>query len=312
MRARTVLLLLVAISAATLAAMFARGWMHSQQAAMAKKPAPLPVAATEVLVAGHPIPAGTFIKADDLRWQPWPEGTLAKDYVVKGKGGSVDPFVNAVVKIGFNAGEPVTVGRIAKPGDRGFLAAVLSPGTRAVTVSVNPTTGVSGFVLPGDRVDVLVTHSVASQGVVKRSMTVTETALEDLRVIAVDQTTDDQSNKAVLAKTITLEATPKQAEELNLAAQLGHISLALRSLPAPKKPEPRRRRFTVDGEVSPLLAGLGRKEPTVQVVRGEKKVEFVGGSASAKNADSNGDHAAPSDPAMETSAAEAAVLAGAP
>src|SRR5258708_2759927 len=101
MRARTLLFLLLAVGAPTLAAVFARGWMSAQQAALSNKAAPAPViVATEVLVASHPIPAGTFIKADDLSWQVWPEGKLAAGYISKAKG-STDIFLGAVVKIGF-------------------------------------------------------------------------------------------------------------------------------------------------------------------------------------------------------------------
>jgi pilus assembly protein CpaB len=271
MRGRSILFLVLAVGAAALAAVFVRGWLNAQRAAIAAKPAPVPVAATEVLVAGHAIPAGTFLKAEDLRWQPWPEGALATGYIVKDKSkDAAKDFVGAVVKAGINAGEPITESRVAKPGDRSFLAAVLKPGTRAVAVAVNPMTGVSGFVLPGDHVDVLVTHTLPSKGSDRRTITVTDTALQDLRVIAVDQTTDDQSDKAMVAKTVTLEATPKQAEKLNLIAQMGRVSLALRSL-APPDPEKRpfHPTFTVDREVSALLTDTG---PVVQVVRGNKTV----------------------------------------
>lgn len=303
MNPRSILFLLLAVGAAALAAVFTRGWMHAQQQALSKPAGPPPVIATEVLVAGHAMPAGTFVKPEDLRWQKWPEGTLVTGYIVKSKdqtdGGKnpVEGFAGAVVKSGINAGEPITESRVAKPGDRGFLAAVLTPGTRAVALSVNPTTGVSGFVLPGDRVDVLVTHALPGSGESKRPITVTETALEDLRVIAVDQTTDDQADKPVLAKTVTLEATPKQAETLDLIAQMGKVSLALRSLGteptavsrvAAKKPHSRPT-FTVDREVSALLAAseAPKAEPKIQVVRGTKtqfeSVASAGGKVAAPN-----------------------------
>jgi pilus assembly protein CpaB len=318
MRARTLLFLVLALGAASLAAMFARGMISSQRAAIANKPAAPAIAATEVLVAGHPIPAGQFLKAEDLSWQVWPEGNLAAGYVTKAKG-STEPFVGAVVKVGFSAGEPVTEARVAKPGDRGFLAAVLSPGTRAVAVSVNPTTGVSGFVLPGDRIDVLVTHVLPPQGAEKRTVNATETAIEDLRVIAIDQSTSDQSDKAVLAKTVTLEATPKQAEMLSLIAQMGKISLSLRSLAVAQTADPKRvsppsagkptphRTYTVDTEASALLSRQA-PFPTVQVVRGGKS-KMEGGAAAPAGAvtPEDGETTVPaSDPAIETSAAEAA------
>jgi pilus assembly protein CpaB len=310
MRARTLLFLILAVGTAGLTATFVRGWMNAQQAAIAGKTAPAPViAAAEVLVAAHPMPAGTFIKVDDLSWQVWPEGKLADGYVTKDKG-STDPFVGAVVKTGFQVGEPITEARVAKPGDRGFLAAVLSPGTRAVALSVTATSGVAGFVLPGDRVDILVTHVLPPDGKEKRTINATETALEDLRVIAIDQTTNDESKAAVLARTVTLEATPKQAEVLSLIDQMGKVSLALRSLSvvaqaAPIHEEsPRRPSYTVDSEASPLLS-RGSTTPTVQVVRGSKSTIEGGASGPAPEAP-DGDAPGQSDPATETSSAEAA------
>jgi pilus assembly protein CpaB len=319
MRARTILFLLLAVGAASLAAVFARGWMSAQQAALSNNSVPAQVvAATEVLVASHPIPAGTFIKADDLAWQAWPEGKLANGYVAKSQG-STDAFLGAVVKTGFAGGEPITEARVAKPGERGFLAAVLSPDTRAVAIAVTATSGVSGFVLPGDHVDVLVSHILPAQGTEKRTVNVTETALEDLRVIAVDQTTNDQSAGAVLAKTVTFEATAKQAEILNLVEQMGKVSLSLRSLavaqnasPSREAP-PRRPSYTVDSEASALLS-RSNAVPTVQVVRGDK-TKMEGGAAAAiapRNPDSDDAPAAESDPATETSAALSAAMARLP
>jgi len=321
MRARTLLFLILAIGAASLAAIFARGVINAQQAANANKPAAPVVVATEVLVASHPIPAGTFIKAEDLSWQVWPEGKLANGYVTKAKG-STEPFLGAVVKSGFAAGEPITEARVAKPGDRGFLAAVLSPGMRAVAVAVNPATGVSGFVLPGDRVDVLLTYTLPAKGQNQRVITATETSVEDLRVVAVDQTTNDHSTDAVLAKTVTLEATPKQAEMLNLMAQMGRVSLSLRSLAKAQtlptlagktsleKPESEksipakpRQTYTVDTEAAGLLTRQAQ-HPMVQVVRGGKTTMEEGARTTAVR----GPAATPalqSNPAVETSAADA-------
>lgn len=319
MRARTLLFLLLAVGAASLAAVFARGWMSAQQAAFNNKGEPAQVvAATEVLVASHPIPAGTFIKADDLTWQVWPEGKLAEGYVAKSQG-SIDAFLGAVVKSGFATGEPITETRVAKPGDRGFLAAVLSPNTRAVAIAVTTTSGVSGFVLPGDHVDVLVGHVLPGQGTEKRTINVTETALEDLRVIAVDQTTNDQSAGAVLAKTVTFEATPKQAEILSLIEQMGKVSLSLRSLAvaqesaATREMPVRRHSYTVDSEASALLS-RGNAVPTVQVVRGDK-TKMEGGAmapADPQNPDSDDAPVADSDPVTETSAAQSAAMARLP
>jgi pilus assembly protein CpaB len=234
---------------------------------------------------------------------------------------STEPFIGAVVRTGFSAGEPVTEARVAKPGDRGFLAAVLRSGMRAVAVAVNPATGVSGFVLPGDRVDVLLTYTMPAKGQNQRVITATETSVEDVRVIAVDQSTNDQSTGAVLAKTVTLEATPKQAEMLNLMAQMGRVSLSLRSLPKAQpepasaaqvslkqdseKPVPARPRqtYTVDTEAVALLMRQ-KQRPTVQVVRGSKTQMEEG--ATMPTARGSAPAALQPNPAAGVAAAEAA------
>jgi pilus assembly protein CpaB len=137
-------------------------------------------------------------------------------------------------------------------------------------------------VLPGDHVDVLLTHAFQQKGTDQRNVTVTETALQDLRVIAVDQSSADNATEAVLAKTVTLEATPKEAETLSLIVNMGKVSLALRSLALSDEPAspklPAKPTRTVDREVSSIMGG--GNQPTValvQVVRGNKKVQLENG-----------------------------------
>ncbi|MFN4283998.1 MAG: Flp pilus assembly protein CpaB [Alphaproteobacteria bacterium] len=303
MSLRNILLLLFALVAAGGTALVARGWMMSERAALSAqhKPAPMP-ASQFVLVAKTNLPLGRFVKADDFRWQAWPEGALAPAYLVRGKR-QPEELVGAVLRASLTAGEPVTEARLVKPGDRGFMAAVLQPGMRALSLPINATTGISGFVFPGDRVDLLVTHAIEAEGAGKRkSALATETVLSDLRVLAVDQIIDDQANKPLLAKTVTFEVTPKQAEIVRVAARLGSLSLTLRSLADEAAQEdpaildadalvasldqgdagdetaarkallkaPEEGRFTVDREVSRLLGGLGGGAQKVVVMRGAK------------------------------------------
>jgi pilus assembly protein CpaB len=309
MSLRNILLLLFALIAAGGTALFARGWMISERAALNAQHKPVPAQASQfVLVAKTNLPIGRFVKADDFRWQGWPDGTLAPNYLVKGKRQPED-LVGAVLRAGLIAGEPVTDARLVKPGERGFMAAVLEPGMRALSLPVNPTTGISGFVFPGDRVDLLVTHTVETEGVGKRkSALATETVLHDLRVLAIDQKTDDHDNKPVMAKTVTLETTPKQAEIVRIAARLGTLSLTLRSLADDEAQEPApaldpvalvasleegdtsdelaaeaalraktkatpEGRFTVDSEVSRLIGGIAGQAQKVVVMRGAKSEE---------------------------------------
>ncbi len=290
MRGRLVLLVAVALMAAGAAVFTAQSWLSAQRDALAaQQPTEVKeVAKVEVLVAKEDLPAGLIVTPDHLRWQPWPDDSVNKAYHRRGKI-ELETFAGTVVRAGIAAGEPVTDTRIVRPGENGFLAAVLSPGMRAVTVPVNATSGISGFIFPGDRVDLILTHGVEQDEESDRTRRASETVLSDVRVLAIDQTTDDQSEEPALAKTATLEVTPKQAEMVTLLTDLGRLSLSLRSLqlddeaaeiqvaagedgetPVLKRvnrPAHREVRFTWDSEVSRLLHGRGK----VQVVRGAEE-----------------------------------------
>ena len=288
MNVRLLVVLVVALGAAGAAIITAQQWLVSQRAAVTTANPTIQVALPEVeiLVAKNDLPAGTLVQPDHLRWQAWPDSDLPEHYIVNEEG-VFDDFLGTVVRSGIAAGEPITDGRIARPGDRGFLAAVLSPGRRAVTVSVDATSGISGFVFPGDRVDLILSHSIDridEDGLVRQA---SETFLTDIRVLAIDQTTDDQNGEPAVAKTITIEVTPKQAEKVTLIPDLGRLSLSLRALqvatettedghvlPAGTIKE-RGRGHTWDTEVSALLAAPSN---ALLVVRGSaSEVVTMGG-----------------------------------
>lgn len=231
MNVRTIVLAVVALAIAGAAAFFVRAWLSAEQAK--------PVQQAEeqrglaVLVAKADLPAGTFIKDNDLRWQPWPNDTLDPTYMIEGKMEMTSLF-GAVVRRGIDAGEPITPGRVVKPGDRGFLAAVLKPGMRAISIAVNETSGVSGLVFPGDRVDIILTHALpGADGTLP--LRVSETVLENVRVLALDQKLDDVKGEPALASTATIEVTPKQVEMIAVVGELGRMSLSLRSLGKPEE-----------------------------------------------------------------------------
>lgn len=228
MSVRSIVLIAVALLLSMTTVVFIRGWLESQRTPVAEA---LPVDTTvRVLVARVPLPTGTFIKEHHLRWQAWPNESLSDSYIVKTKTDMKD-IEGAVVRRGIAAGEPVTSGRIVKPGDRGFLAAVLKPGSRAVSVPIDATAGIAGLVFPGDRVDIILSHVVLRPNdEVLKERRASETVLTNVRVLALDQKLDDQSGEPKLAKTATLEVTPKQAEMLAVVRQLGSLSLSLRSL----------------------------------------------------------------------------------
>jgi pilus assembly protein CpaB len=145
-----------------------------------------------------------------------------------------------------------------KSGEGGFMSAVLNQGMRAVSIGVNATTGNAGFVSPGDRVDLLVTHHVkVPQGNAMQDYVVSETFVRDVRVVAVDQMIDNPENKAILAKTVTVEVTPHQAEEVAVAMDMGKISIALRSAANAGKAvdgDEDKRTSTSDSDISQMLA----------------------------------------------------------
>jgi pilus assembly protein CpaB len=268
MNVRTLLLAFVALSLAGLTALFARQWLDKQRVQVAAPiAAPAPVA-VEVLVAREKLQAGSFVKPEHMRWQAWPEATLAPIYVVKGKG-DMNGFVGGVVRQGIAPGEPVTAGRVVMPGDRGFLAAVLAPGTRAVSVSINAETGISGLVFPGDRVDLILSHAIRVQNSEQNAMQrASETVLTDIRVIAIDQNTKEQNEKPAVGKTVTFEVTPKQAEVVAIAAEIGKLSLSLRSLAVAEEAQETRRPPTWDKEMSQVIGRATGDE--VWVVHGTK------------------------------------------
>ena len=189
----------------------------------------------EVLVATRPLPVGTIIDAEAFRFQPWPEGLVQEAYFIQGQEGATDPqsLIGTVVRTEISAGQPATRGALIRPGERGFLAAALGAGMRAVTVPVSATSGVAGFVFPGDRVDIVLTQQVAGGGD-GAPLNVSETIIRNIRVLAVDQrinSTNEEGNQVPQStSTVTFEATPKIAEKIAVAQTIGQLSLSLRSL----------------------------------------------------------------------------------
>jgi pilus assembly protein CpaB len=270
---RRIIVLLIALVAAGGTAMYARSWVEGQQANVTVV-APAPQQEIyEVLVADLDLPAGSFVKPQHLRWQSWPNDDVPDTYVLKGTR-SEEEMVGAVVRSRIAAGEPITDGAVVKPGDRGFLAAVLSPGMRAVSVPINPTSSNSGLIFPGDRVDLILTQSLITgqeEGSIRR---VSETVLSNIRIIAMGtETSDDpQAGKAnEKAKTATFEVTPHQAEAVTVLTELGKLSLSLRSLATEAPDElaalPETSRLTWDHDVTRVLQS-GRISTRLLVLRG--------------------------------------------
>lgn len=233
MDVKKIMLLVGALVIAAVTAVMAKNMFSGAGAPQAEAKAAV-VAGPEVMVATRSLPVGTIIDAEALRFQPWPEGLIQGAYYVKGQPGTnPQDLLGTVVRNEITAGQPITHGSLIKPGERGFLAAALGPGMRAVTVAVSATSGVNGFVFPGDRVDIVLTQEVKGAGD-GSPLKVSETILRNMRVLAADQRMHqkDEDGKPVLANTntVTLEVTPKIAEKISVAQTIGRLSLSLRSL----------------------------------------------------------------------------------
>ncbi len=205
-----------------------------QQAQVQEQPA------KKVLVAKGNLPAGTILKEDDVSWQKWPTDGVNDNYLLEGQS-DINNVVGAVVRKGIVAGEPITESQIARPGDRGFLAAVLTPGMRAISIDVNEPSSVAGLVFPGDRIDVLLNmqFTIKEVGPDGQQQTsdykpqTSETVLENVRLLATDRNLNDLEGEPKKLNTVTIEVTPKQAEMIKVAASMGQLALSLRGLGMP-------------------------------------------------------------------------------
>jgi pilus assembly protein CpaB len=236
MNVRSIILVLAALLVAGGTAFVARGLLtgpRQESAPQAQQEQP----AKKVLVAKVNLPAGSFIKDEDVTWQKWPTDGVNESYLVEGQN-DMSTVVGAVIRRGITAGAPITEAQIARPGDRGFLAAVLTPGMRAVTIDVNEATSVAGLIFPGDRTDILLLQSLP-QGESGASETgsysprAAETFLENVRILATERTLNDIEGEPKKIDNVTIEVTPKQAEMLAAIRDLGTLSLSLRSLAKP-------------------------------------------------------------------------------
>jgi pilus assembly protein CpaB len=220
-----------------------------------------------------------------VRWQEWAPEHTTEAFVKKTAATKDDDFIGAVVRQGIRAGEPILKAQLVKPQERGFLSAVLNAGRRAIAVPITNVTGIAGFVFPGDHIDLILTHAMQGQPndtVSQRRASVT--IVKDVRVLALDQDANDQAEgKPIVAKVATMEVTPKQAEILTLALQIGTISLSLRSLsdemdvdgkPSAQPVGFEKSGYTLDSEISQIIPRPDDHSQLsgqiVQVLRGSK------------------------------------------
>ena len=201
------------------------------------KPAPVqPVAqmaTVDVLVAKSEIGLGQTVKSEDLQWQTWPAATASSSFIRRSeRPDAATQIAGSIARGTFIAGEPIREQKLVKADGSGFMAAILPTGMRAVSTEISAETGAGGFILPNDRVDVILTRHVKNpERPALPDVVVSEVALANVRVLAIDQAPKEKDGQnAVLGKTVTLELRPQQATDLAAARQAGTLSLALRSI----------------------------------------------------------------------------------
>lgn len=225
----------VALGAGGLAALLMGGRRPPAPEVQQAAPAP-EVPSVDVLVANVDLPLGKIIQPGEVAWRRWPDEAGTGNFIVRRRGdpgtASMDETVGSIVRTAFIAGEPIRAARLVK-GNRGFMSAILTPGMRAIAAPIDdPSRGAGAFILPNDRVDVILARRNGNAAAQADGMThTTSTVLRNVRVLAVDQVVEERGGeKTIVGRTATLELTPAQSETLALARELGTLSLALRSL----------------------------------------------------------------------------------
>jgi pilus assembly protein CpaB len=184
-----------------------------------------------VLVAAHPVRAGNLLKPEDLVAKTMTQAEAGIDESVDTPDAR-HALAGAMVRRSFDTGDVVRMADVMRPGDHGFLAAVLGPGMVAVSVGVDAITGAAGLIWPGDRIDLILTQAIGDAAIPIGRRVAAETVLRDVRVIAIDQqlmqgvAPDSPEGKG---RTVTMEVTPAQAERVAVAIRIGALSLAVRS-----------------------------------------------------------------------------------
>lgn len=270
MRASTLVMVGLAALFGLLAVFIAQSWLSSQAARMkVQETKAKPAATATVVVASKPLRFGMELLPADLREIPWP-----KDAVPAGAFEKIPALLKGgkrVVLAPIEVNEPVLAVKLTGPGERATLSALVRPGMKAVTIRVNDVEGVGGFVLPGDRVDVVLTRQI------DKTKASTEIVLQNTRVLAVDQSADTRTAKPSVAKAVTLEVDTVDAQKLWLAASVGSLSLLLRK--AGETAEVKTRRVTLkdlSGD-APAEGPAKAKSDAVHVVvmMGSKRQEYT-------------------------------------
>ena len=223
-----IVVLIIALGAGGVAAYLASG--------SDKPPPSVPVAQLEtvdVLVAKSDIGLGQAVTPGDVQWQTWPAATASNSFIRRNeRPDATKDVAGSIARAPFLAGEPIREPKLVKPNGSGFMAAILPTGMRGISTEISPETGAGGFILPNDRVDVILSKREKNPDRSGATDIVTsEIILSNVRVLAIDQAPKEKDGQnAVVGKTVTLELKPEQAETLARARQTGTLALALRSI----------------------------------------------------------------------------------
>lgn len=223
-----IVVLTIALSAGGVAAYLARGTDTTPRPV--EPVAQLPT--TEILVAKTDLGLGQLVKPEDLQWQIWPASSTSGNLITRaGRADAINDIAGSIVRAPFIAGEPIREQKLVKANGSGFMAAILPTGMRGISTEISPETGAGGFILPNDRVDVLLSKREKNPNDKLPDIVSSEIILTNIRVLAIDQAPKEkEGSNSLVGKTATLEMKPEQAETLGRARQSGTIQLALRSI----------------------------------------------------------------------------------
>lgn len=265
MKVRPLIVLALALFLALAAVFLARSWIGSQAT---RSPATAEAQLVKLVAAGTPLKFGDRLAKENLRLIDWPAGS-----VPEGTFKSIDELLGTQQRVALQAIQPnelILVSKVTGPGQRASLSAVITSGMRAMTIRVNDVLGVAGFVLPGDRVDIMLTREIV------KDQPINDVLLQNVKVLGIDQRSDEQNNKPDVVKAVTLEVTAEQAQKLTLAARVGSLSLALRDVSnvelAPIKPVTLKDLGIIEaiGTVEPKPDEKKEEKPVVKIVRKPK------------------------------------------
>jgi pilus assembly protein CpaB len=233
MKLARVAVLGIALGAGLIAAMLALNLSRPAPVAPGEPVQKAEADTVKVLVAAKDLPMGSTISADKVEWREWPKASVSERFIQRTPG-DADPLAKvtgAIARATLYQGEPINDAKLIRS-DRGFMSAILPEGKRAVGIKIAADTSAGGFILPNDRVDVIMTRKNEQTAGNGGNDFLTETILNNVRVLAIDQTIEDKGNgETVVGQTATLELSPQQAQILTVAQQMSdRLTLALRSL----------------------------------------------------------------------------------